>query len=379
MTDLERHILNLLLDNDCVIIPGFGGFIAHYVPAAYDESNSVFLPPMRIVGFNPRLTMNDSLLAQAYVNCYDISYPEALKHIEHDVDILKNIIAQEKTHEICGIGSIVVSNDGVYDFIPNNSSVVSPYIYGFEALEIEPLQQEATGTAAENDEKLHEEHNQPTQPVFTTAVFSTGDKAEPVPHSTNTATDEEPVYGERHLTVNIPIRTIRHIAAACAILFVLILFPSRLGDASKLSMNQSAIDTSWLYCIMPKDITSGKPDSLNNVVSGNASIASDGNGTIEKGLGKEEKPQDIREPQGKYFSIVLASRITKSNASLYVEKLHGKGLTESKVFSQNGHTKVLYRQYATLKAAYKDLLLLKEKPEFADSWVTEINGSADRI
>jgi NAD(P)-dependent dehydrogenase (short-subunit alcohol dehydrogenase family) len=46
------------LDNDCVIVPGFGGFMAHNIPAKYDEENCIFIPPMRIVGFNPQLTMN---------------------------------------------------------------------------------------------------------------------------------------------------------------------------------------------------------------------------------------------------------------------------------------------------------------------------------
>ena len=37
MLELEMHILRLLLDNDCVIIPNFGGFVAHHVNAYYDK------------------------------------------------------------------------------------------------------------------------------------------------------------------------------------------------------------------------------------------------------------------------------------------------------------------------------------------------------
>ncbi|MQO83477.1 SPOR domain-containing protein, partial [Prevotella copri] len=36
MNRLERHIEILLLSNDCVIVPGFGGFMAHHVDARYD-------------------------------------------------------------------------------------------------------------------------------------------------------------------------------------------------------------------------------------------------------------------------------------------------------------------------------------------------------
>ena len=85
MIELERHIEILLLSNDCVIVPGFGGFTAHHIEARYAETEQLFLPPLRTLGFNPQLTMNDSLLALSYVEAYDISYPEALRRIENDV------------------------------------------------------------------------------------------------------------------------------------------------------------------------------------------------------------------------------------------------------------------------------------------------------
>ena len=42
--ELQRHIEILLLTNDCVIVPDFGGFITHNVPARYDTSDKSFLP-----------------------------------------------------------------------------------------------------------------------------------------------------------------------------------------------------------------------------------------------------------------------------------------------------------------------------------------------
>lgn len=44
------------------------------------------LPPTRSIGFNPQLKINDSLLAQSYVEAYDISYPEAVRRIEKETD-----------------------------------------------------------------------------------------------------------------------------------------------------------------------------------------------------------------------------------------------------------------------------------------------------
>lgn len=45
MIDLARHIETLLLENDCVILPDLGGFVAHYNAATYIEEEHTFLPP----------------------------------------------------------------------------------------------------------------------------------------------------------------------------------------------------------------------------------------------------------------------------------------------------------------------------------------------
>ena len=60
--------------------------MTHHVEARYDEAERLFLPPLRTIGFNPRLKMNDSLLVQSYIEVYDISYPEALRRIEDEID-----------------------------------------------------------------------------------------------------------------------------------------------------------------------------------------------------------------------------------------------------------------------------------------------------
>ena len=54
MIELARHIEILLLENDCVIVPELGGFIAHYQPANYAESDNIKFTPMRTIGFNPQ-------------------------------------------------------------------------------------------------------------------------------------------------------------------------------------------------------------------------------------------------------------------------------------------------------------------------------------
>lgn len=51
MIELSKHIEVLLLENDCVIVPGLGGFIAHKRQAAYSIQKGEFMPPLRTIGF----------------------------------------------------------------------------------------------------------------------------------------------------------------------------------------------------------------------------------------------------------------------------------------------------------------------------------------
>ena len=124
--DFERHITKLLLSNDCVIVPGFGGFMAHHMEARYDAESHLFYPPHRTLGFNPQLTMNDSLLVQSFIEVYDISYPEALTRIEEDVNELKHILDTEGEYEMSGLGTLVINREGKYEFTPCEAGILTP-------------------------------------------------------------------------------------------------------------------------------------------------------------------------------------------------------------------------------------------------------------
>ena len=55
--ELNRHIEILLLNNDCVIVPNLGGFMAHHVEARYEEDEQAFLPPLRTLGLTLSLRL----------------------------------------------------------------------------------------------------------------------------------------------------------------------------------------------------------------------------------------------------------------------------------------------------------------------------------
>ena len=137
MIELERHIEILLLRHDCVILPGFGGFMTHHVEARYDEAERLFLPPLK---------MNDSLLVQSYIEVYDISYPEALRRIEDEIDELRQRLANEGSFELRNIGTLSVGEDGIYLFEPCEAGILTPCLYGLSSYEM-PLLSDSQQTA----------------------------------------------------------------------------------------------------------------------------------------------------------------------------------------------------------------------------------------
>jgi cell division septation protein DedD len=83
---VDKYISELLYENDCIIVPEFGGFVANYAPAKIHPTQHTFTPPSKNIVFNKNLKNNDGLLANHISNAENTSYPEALKYINHFVD-----------------------------------------------------------------------------------------------------------------------------------------------------------------------------------------------------------------------------------------------------------------------------------------------------
>lgn len=124
------------MSNDCVIVPGFGGFMAHHIEAYYDEENRLFYPPQRTLGFNQQLTMNDSLLAQSIVEECDMSYPEAINAIEEKVAEMKQVIESKSRLVFNGLGTISIGENGKYDFTPCKTGILTPTLFALDSFEI---------------------------------------------------------------------------------------------------------------------------------------------------------------------------------------------------------------------------------------------------
>ena len=135
--DLDRHIEILLLKSDCVIVPGLGGFVASHVAARYDAGDKMFIPPLRTLGFNPKLSVNDSLLVQSYSDAYDMSYPDALARIEKEVEELRQHVQNAGSYELNDIGVLSFNGDGNWEFRPCEAGILTPGLYGLSSFDMD--------------------------------------------------------------------------------------------------------------------------------------------------------------------------------------------------------------------------------------------------
>lgn len=139
MKNLARHIELLLRDNDCVILPGFGGFIARDVPAYYVSDEGLYYPPSRSISFNASITMNDGLLAQSYMKSYQVDYARANYMIDVAVEQLTDLLDEEGTAVLPRIGRLTQDINQALQFTPDEAGIASPLHFGLSSFAIKEL------------------------------------------------------------------------------------------------------------------------------------------------------------------------------------------------------------------------------------------------
>lgn len=371
------------MSNDCVIVPGFGGFMAHHVDARYDGTDNMFLPPLRTVGFNPQLTMNDSLLVLSYVETYDMSYPEALRRIEDEVAEIRQTLENEGKYEVDNVGILSLNEDGNIEFEPHEAGILTPDFYGLGGFDMMPVAQLTAGEEANTNKAATSKTAAPTTESKPNANFvempvkpMQKEKETAVNNSVFINDDEEEETSAEFISIRKS--WLRNLAAACIAIIAFFTISTPLGAPT---MQKSQIDTGMLNRIMPKEIDQmEKAKEL--VINGNGTkqmetsdyaAQSAGNTTQNAGSTAQNANQDTElSLPSTYYSIVLASRVTKHNAANYAERLQGKGFKQARVLITENNVKVIYGTYNSESEAHAALKNLRDNEAFADGWITKV-------
>ena len=362
MIELNRHIEILLLSNDCVIVPGLGGFMAHHAEARYDEEDHTFLPPLRTLGFNPQLTMNDSLLVQSYVEAYDMSYPEALRRIEDEVDELKQHLDNEGHYELNDIGSLSVNEDGKYIFRPCEAGILTPQLYGLSSFEFAPLG------------NLSKQQAAPAPVVEAAAEPAKLEETAEVADVTTLEPEEEE---ERAIVIKMS--WVRNAVAVAAAVLAFFLMTTPVSNSENSHQSVSNLNNSILMGMMPKDSNMEKLD-ISKIETPKPAVNSDTVAPAVEPAKEVVQPiakadtASVAAPQALHYCIVLASCISKKNANAFVEELHQKGYTEAEVYIRNNVTRVIYGNFKTVNEAYNKLNRIQKRKGLEEAWVLKVKG-----
>jgi len=119
--NIAGHISKLLYYNDCVIIPGLGGFVTDYAPAKIHPNTHTFFPPSKSVLFNSKLTNDDGILMHFIAREEKISYADAKREINYFVQDLIFELDKGKEAVLEKIGGFSNTPEGTFSFNPDAS------------------------------------------------------------------------------------------------------------------------------------------------------------------------------------------------------------------------------------------------------------------
>ena len=342
--------------------------MAHHVEASYDESDSTFLPPLRTLGFNPKLTMNDSLLVQSYVEAYDMSYPEALRRIEDEVNELRQHLDNDGCYELNDIGTLALNGDGNMVFTPCEAGILTPALYGLGSFELSPLAAAAKEAVA--------------TPVAKTVETTEAAEHEPMPvEQQQTEVGERPVFAadadeeDEEKTVEIKLSWVRNAVAVAAAVVGFLVMTTPVSNSVDGSRSMGQLNSAVLQGMTVTDtnkqavVIAHSRDTAAVAVTAKGEQADSLNAATAEAATAEPAAEEPAAEERDGYTIVLASYITKKNAEAYVEQLHKLGFADAEVFVRKNVTRVVFGHFSSESNAYNKLRTLRDHKEFEEAWV----------
>jgi len=137
--EISQYIKELLLLNDCVIIPEFGGFVANYKPATIE--NNQFFPPTKEIAFNNKLISNDGLLINYISEVESLDYFNAKQKLDGFVEETMLNLERNRNVYFEGVGYLHYDSRENLQFEPHLKQNLLIESYGLQNFSYEKLYQ----------------------------------------------------------------------------------------------------------------------------------------------------------------------------------------------------------------------------------------------
>ena len=138
----DQYICELLFTNDCVIIPGLGGFVSNTRSTFLNPSQHTFTPPSKKIAFNSSLRTNDGLLAHYISQEENITYHEATAIISTYVDDVFRKLALGEQIRVDEVGTLSMDLERHLQFEPEPNANYLLSSFGMTALHSPAIKRE---------------------------------------------------------------------------------------------------------------------------------------------------------------------------------------------------------------------------------------------
>lgn len=140
-------VKELILDDDRVILPGLGCFVAEVVPATFSDKGYTINPPYRRLYFRARPDDGD-VLVSFYAKSNNIEYDLAEKIIKDFLAELKSILHQKKIVVFPGLGRLRATKENNLFFVADEDLDIYPAGFGLEAISLKTHQESRAEVSA---------------------------------------------------------------------------------------------------------------------------------------------------------------------------------------------------------------------------------------
>lgn len=152
---IEVYVEKLLYSYNCVVVPGFGAFLAHEKPAETCEATHLFYPPSKAISFNAQLCKNDGVLVAEIAKDKKLTYEALLHEVEKVSESWKKRLEQGESILLAGIGTLWYNEEQKIQFQPENKINYSTASFGLSSFMAIPIQSKIQKAAIETPQEKH--------------------------------------------------------------------------------------------------------------------------------------------------------------------------------------------------------------------------------
>lgn len=363
MIELAQHIETLLLENDCVIVPGFGGFVAHYSPATRVKEENIFLPPTRTIGFNPQLKLNDGVLVQSYMSAYDTSFADASRIVEKEVNEFIGLLHEEGKARLDNIGEIQYNIYGNYEFVPYDYKITTPSLYGLDSFEMHEL------SVLQQKEKVwipaHPEKEKKTFEISINRAYLRNAAAMIAAivlfFAFSTPVENTDVQKNNYAQL-LPSELFEQIEKQSVVVTPVYVKSEAMQQAKKLSATTSTSSSTKTSSTKKNTADKiSKPIAVREVKVAKQETAATASATAPA----VKSPESANHP----FHIIVAGGISLKDAEAIATQLKSKGFANAKALNMDGKVRVSISSFDNRNEATKQLLELRKNETYKNAWL----------